>query len=90
MKKQVHIRSHRARCGRGGFHGPDCHVVVTVAPLDAVVPYQLRADVLAKRGITLRYFGEGYRDHAGPRSRLGRALAAAEAFALQEAKCVNR
>jgi len=80
---QVHTRRQKSvgAGGPGKFGGPDTYVAVTVAPRGVDVPHALRADVLAKRGIKLEYFGEGYAEHQGPRSALGRALEAARAFA---------
>jgi hypothetical protein len=79
---QVHIRSqHSNGSSAHRFGGPDTYVAVTVAPAGVAVPYVLRRDVLARRGIEIRYYGEGYSRHSGPRSMLGRAIAAANQFA---------
>ena len=40
---------------------------------------------LKPRGIEIHYCGEGYREHSGPRSALGKAIAKAE----QIAKTIN-
>jgi hypothetical protein len=79
--KQVHVRSKRALKGRSGWSGPDTYVAVTIAPEGVNVPYTLNRSVLSKRGIGIKYFGDGYSDHTTMRSALGRALAAARAFA---------
>lgn len=79
---QVHIRSQRSvGSSANRFGGPDRYVAVTIAPVGVEVPLVLRRDVLEKRGITIKYFGEGYSEHTGPRSMLGRAIAAAEQYA---------
>jgi hypothetical protein len=79
---QVHTRSqHSKGSSRSRFGGPDTYVAVTIAPAGVAVPYTLRRDVLAKRGVEIRYFGQGYRQYSGPRSALGQALAAAQRFA---------
>jgi hypothetical protein len=80
---QVHVRSQKSvgAGGPGQFGGPDTYVAVTVSPHGVDVPYTLRADVLAKRGIALVYFGEGYAAHQGPRSALGQELESARVFA---------
>ena len=78
MIVQVHIRSqHSVGSSAHQFGGPDTYVAVTVAPEGITVPYCLRRDVLARRGIQFIYIGEGYGGHSGPRSALGRALAKA-------------
>jgi len=82
MKAEVHVRSQHSRGSSAHtFGGPDTYVAVTVAPDDAVVPRVLNEKILRKRGIKIRYFGEGYKEHDGPRSMLGMALARAHAFA---------
>lgn len=86
MQYQVHTRSqHSNGSSAHQFGGPDTYVAVTIAPEGIAVPYVLRRDVLAKRGIKIRYFGEGYKEHSGPRSMLGRAITAAERF-IEEAE----
>jgi hypothetical protein len=84
MKAEVHIRSQHAKKGRSGFSGPDAYIAVTIAPEGVEVPYPLNQTVLAKRGIEIHYFGEGYREHQGPKSSLGRAIAAAQNFANEK------
>jgi len=82
-QKKLHIRSQRSIGSRyGKFGGPDCYVAVTIAPDDVKVPYTLNRSVLAKRGIEIKFFGEGYRRHSGPKSKLGQAIAAAEVFCM--------
>ena len=60
------------------FGGPDTYVAVTAAPQGTPVPYTLRRDVLANRGIELIYCGEGYSKNSGSRSMLGQAYARAQ------------
>ena len=88
MQYALHIRSQHSRGSSKGFGGPDTYVAVTVAPNGVTVPYVLNSDVLAKRGIRIKYFGEGYREHDGPRSALGKTIAAARSWitAQQETK----
>ncbi len=79
---QVHVRSqHSVGSSFGRFGGPDTYVALTIAPEGVVVPKALDHRVLRQRGITYRYIGEGYREHDGPRSALGRAIAEATAEA---------
>jgi hypothetical protein len=87
MKAQLCIRSQHSVGASKGFGGPDTYVAVIWCANDAVaMPYVLRQDVLAHRGISYQYVGEGYSQHRGPKSMLGRAIAAAKAFiaALRE------
>ena len=81
MIATVHIRKQHTKTGKSGEHGPDTYVAVTVAPDGVEVPYYLNQNVLAKRGIKIYYFGEGYGRYSGPRSMLGRSIAAAKEFA---------
>ena len=81
MKKaELHIRRQHAKRGRRGWGGPDTYVAVTVAPAGVEVPYPLNRSVLAKRGIEIFYFGEGYNQRRGPKSALGQAIFAAQKF----------
>jgi hypothetical protein len=81
---RVHIRSqHSNGSSAHRFGGPDTYVAVTLAPAGVEVPYNLRRDVLRRRGIQIRYFGEGYSKHTGSRSMLGQAMAEARRFAEQ-------
>jgi hypothetical protein len=77
---QIHRRGQHAKKGRSGFSGPNTYVAVTVAPEGATVPYVLNSTVLAKRGIEIRYIGEGYAEHSGPRSMLAEAFRCANAY----------
>ena len=77
----IHNRSQHSRGSSAHrFGGPDTYVAVTVAPQGVQVPYTLRRDVLAMRGIELIYCGEGYSKHSGSRSMLGQAFAHAQAI----------
>lgn len=79
---KVCIRSQHSRGGGAGkYGGPDTYVAVQVVPAGAEPLTHLRQDVARRRGIKICYFGEGYAAHTGPTSALGRAIAAAEAFA---------
>jgi len=79
MQYTIHRRSQHAK-GSGPFHGPDTYIAVTIAPDGVDVPHYLNRAVLTKLGITILYFGEGYAEHTGPRSALGRAMKAAQEF----------
>jgi len=85
LKAEVHVRRQHSKQSRRfrGFGGPDTYVAVTVALEGDVVPKYLNRDVLRKRGIMIKYFGEGYRQHHGPRSALGKAIAAATKYTNQ-------
>lgn len=78
----LQIRSqHSVGSSSSRFGGPDRYVAVTIAPEGISVPYTLRQDVLAKRGIQIKYFGQGYsRNCRTQRSMLCRAISSAEAF----------
>lgn len=84
MQYQIHTRSQHAKTNNAGFHGPDTYVAVTCAPEGVTVPYQLAPKLLSKRGIKIRYFGEGYTKYRGPKSSLGRAIAAAETWIAEQ------
>lgn len=83
----VVTRSQHAKRGRSMFSGPDTYVAVVGIPEGVECPYVLNRKVLAKRGISFTYFGEGYREHIGPRSMLGKLIANAERFAREREKC---
>lgn len=90
MKAQTHIRSqHRVGNVNGKFGGPDTYVAVTIAPDDALVPKYLNRQVLQRRGIQLIHCGEGYSQHRGPKSMLGRALKLAETI-VQEVERIRQ
>jgi len=64
----------------GKFGGPDTYVAVQIVP-DGEVPLRaLNHTFAAQRGIEIRWIGEGYAEHTGPRSSLGRAIKAAQAL----------
>jgi hypothetical protein len=77
---KVEVRTKHAKRGRSGFCGPDKYVAVTVAEAGVAVPYALNEKRLRKLGVSVEYFGDGYGQHSGPRSMLGRAIAEARAF----------
>lgn len=79
-KYLLEVRSQKSKGSSKGFGGPDTYVAVQIVP-EGVEPLRaLNQDVAKKRGITIERFGEGYSRYSGPRSRLGRALAAAKEF----------
>ena len=81
MKKILCIRSqHSKGSSKGHFGGPDTYVAVQIVP-DGVAPlFYLNSAAAARRGITIKYFCEGYHEYRGKRSQLGQALARAQAF----------
>jgi hypothetical protein len=85
LTAQVETRSQHSRGSSAHrFGGPDTYVAVVIAPVGVEIPHTLRGDVLAKRGIEIKHFGEGYSRHCETsRSMLYRAIARAEAFATR-------
>lgn len=82
MRAIVEIRSQKAS-GKWPKVGPDRYVAVQIVP-DGIEPLTvLRSDVAAKRGIEIVNCGEGYRQHTGPRSSFGKALAKAKELAAK-------
>lgn len=69
--------------GKWPRSGPDTYVAVQIVPPGAEALKSLNESVARKRGIEIRYIGEGYSEHRGPRSMLGRAHAAAERIAAE-------
>ncbi len=77
----VEIRQQPAKTGKSGWSGPNAYVAVQVVP-DGQIPLQhLERRVAKNRGIQLVYFGEGYLEHQGPKSALGKALKEAWEYA---------
>jgi hypothetical protein len=77
MKAQVFTRSQHAKGGGGGFRGPDIYVAVVERPDELPeLPEgtMLQRDRLKKKGYIVRYCGEGYSMHWGPKSMLGKAV----------------
>ena len=85
---EVYVRGQHSRGSSANrFGGPDTYVAVTACPEGIQHPKYLRRDRLRARGIDYKYFGEGYAQHTGPRSALGRAIAAAEEYADWKNRC---
>lgn len=85
MKYLLTIRSqHSVGSSAHMFGGPDTYVAVQCVPDDVVPLAVLNSKLATKRGIKIVRFGEGYRKSSGPRSMLGRAVAAAEAFIAEK------
>jgi len=83
MKTTAHfeIRSQKSIGSRNSkFGGPDTYVAVQVVPEGIDPLKQLNRNVAEKRGIEIIHFGEGYSEHSGIRSALGKAIAAAQEF----------
>lgn len=72
----LEVRTQHAK-RRGMFHGPDTYVAVQIVPQGAERLRSLNSCAAVKREIEILYFGEGYGEHSGPRSKLGRAIAVA-------------
>lgn len=60
--------------------GPDTYVAVQIIPPYVPALKCLREDLAERRGIKIKYFGDGYSRHSGPKSKLGKALRKAEKF----------
>jgi len=72
---QVEVRGQHSRGANAqGFGGPDTYVAVQVVPEGVEPLRRLDRKAAARRGIELIYVGEGYDEHRGPRSSLGRAI----------------
>ena len=78
MTARVEVRSQPT--GSSRFSRPDTYVAVQLVPEGVEPLKQLRQDTAKKRGIEIVYFGEGYSQHTGPRSALGKALAEAREY----------
>jgi len=78
----VEIRGQHSRGSSSNrFGGPDTYVAVQIVP-DGVKRLTVLNRRLAERqGIEIIIVGEGYHEHQGPRSSLGRAIAKAEEIA---------
>lgn len=89
MRYYLEIRSQHAKRGRSGFSGPDTYVAVQCVP-EGVTPLKyLNWRVGEKRGITIRYFGEGYKAYQGSRSSLGQAIQRAKDY-IKEMEEMNQ
>ena len=64
------------------FGGPDRYVAAVVRPADGepVGAHPLSEHNARRFGWTVRYCGEGYSRHTGPRSAFGRAIAKARSI----------
>ena len=79
MKAYLEMRSQRAK-GSWPKQGPDTYVAVQIVPDGAKPLVYLNRKVAKHRGIDIKYFGEGYSNHIGPKSMLGQSLSEAKAF----------
>ena len=79
MTYHLEIRSQHAK-GTWPHQGPDTYVAVQCVPCGSTSLTVLNHTAATKRGIILKFFGGGYSRHCGPRSALGKAIAAAQAF----------
>ena len=82
MTAHVEVRSQKA-AGKWPKIGPDKYVAVQLVPQGVEPLTQLRQDIAKKRGIEIVRFGEGYSQHTGPRSMLGKALQEARDYAAK-------
>lgn len=76
----LEVRSQHAKGRSKMFHGPDTYVAVQIVPEGVERLYALNDSHARSRGIEIRKFGEGYGEHTGPNSMLGRAIERAEQF----------
>lgn len=80
-KAYLEVRSQKSKgSSQGHFGGPDTYVAVQIVPEGVERLTALSQPSAKKRGIEIRYFGEGYHNHSGPKSMLGIALAKAKEF----------
>ena len=64
--------------------GPDTYVAVQIVPIGVIPLRSLSTKAAEKRGIEIKYFGEGYSSRCKTtHSMLGKALADARKFAEQ-------
>jgi hypothetical protein len=78
----VEVRSQKSKgAGRNKFGGPDTYIAVQVVPEGVTRLAVLNEKIARKRGIVIRFFGEVYYQHQGPRSRYAHTLARAQAYA---------
>jgi len=76
----VEIRSQKSKGKWPG--GPDTYVAVQIVPNGAIPLQNLNRSAAERRGIEIKYFGEGYGNRQKTdRSMLRRAILAAENFA---------
>ena len=80
----VEIRGQHSRGSSSNqFGGPDTYVAVQVVPEGVERLKALNRQVARNRGIEIIRVGEGYREHQGPRSMLGRAKKRAHKIARE-------
>lgn len=80
----VQVRTQKSRGNTSKrFGGPDKYFAVVVHNGNFVDGTPLRADSARRRGWVIKYFGEGYSRHSGPRSMYHANLCAANEFARQ-------
>lgn len=82
-----HLESKSQHSNGGGYHrfgGPDTYVAVQCVPPGAIPLASLQRHAAQCRGISIKYFGEGYSRHTGPKSSLGKAIAQAQAWIAAE------
>ena len=63
--------------------GPDTYVAVQIVPDGVERLKTLNRKIAERRGIEIRRIGEGYSEHRGPKSSLGKAIARAEKIAQE-------
>jgi len=82
---QTAIVETRTQSAKGAYpaSGPDVYVAVQVVPFGAEPLKTLNRKTAEKRGIEIRYIGEGYSNRSGPRSAFGKALKAANELAAE-------
>ena len=79
MKAYLEIRRQKA-VGTWPRCGPDTYVAVQIVPDDVKPLKYLNSSVAEKRGIVIKYFGEGYSNRNSNKSMLGKAITKASKF----------
>ena len=83
-KAFVEVRSQHSRGSSSNtFGGPDTYVAVQIVPAGVERLKVLNSKFADQRGIEIIHCGEGYRNHSGPKSSLGKSLAKAERIAKE-------
>lgn len=79
MKAYLEQRSQKAK-GRFPKQGPNTYIAVQVVPNGIKPLVYLNKNFAKKRGIKIKYFGEGYSNRTGPNSMLYKALQEAKIY----------
>jgi hypothetical protein len=82
MKAYLETRRQKAK-GAWPKRGPDTYVAVQIVPENVEPLHYLNRSVAEKRGIEIKYFGEGYSNRTSSSSMLGIAMKKARDFCKQ-------